>query len=221
MSDSMISDAALERLYRRLRAREPLDLSRGMANTLRSDLDLNPGFGGDSRAEARAASVLMPLVDRAEGISVLFTQRTDHLPDHAGQVSFPGGSREAHDADDIETALRETEEEVGIDRALVEVIGKLDLYQTGTGFDVTPVVGVVSGDFSLKIDETEVAEVFEVPLAYLLDPANRETHSREFRGNLFSYFAITYDGHYIWGATAAMLVNLTNVLAVHAGPDGS
>lgn len=219
MFETMIGDAALERLYQRLRARDPLDLSLSMATSLGGDMDLNPGFGGDNRADARAASVLMPLVDRAEGISVLLTQRTDHLPDHAGQISFPGGSRETHDADDIETALRETEEEVGIDRAYVDVIGKLDLYQTGTGFDVTPVVGVVSSEFTLKIDEREVAEAFEVPLAFVLDPANRETHTREFRGNKFTYFAITHDGHYIWGATAAMLVNLSNTLIIHAGQD--
>lgn len=217
MFDTMIDDAAIERLYRRLRARDRLDLSAGAAHALRSDMDLNPGFQGRNRPDARPASVLMPLIDRAEGISVLLTQRTDHLPDHAGQVSFPGGSREAHDADDIETALRETEEEVGIGREHIDVIGKLDLYQTGTGFDITPVVGVVGADFSLKIDETEVAQVFEVPLPFILDPANRETHSREFNGTEFTYFAISYEGFYIWGATAAMLVNLSAVLAVHAG----
>lgn len=216
---AMFDEAALERLYGRLRARDPLGASVGAAGTLHSDMELNPGFGGHSRPEARAASVLMPLVDRAAGISVLLTQRTDHLPDHAGQVSFPGGSREAHDANDIDTALRETEEEVGIERRFVDVIGTLEMYQTGTGFDITPVVGVVGGGFSLAIDATEVAQVFEVPLGFILDSANHKTHKREFNGAEFSYYALSYDGHYIWGATAAMLVNLTRVLALHGGAE--
>lgn len=214
---AMFDEAALQRLYGRLRARDPLGASVSAAKTMASDMELNPGFGGRNRPEARAASVLMPLVDRAEGISVLLTERTDHLPDHAGQVSFPGGSREARDADDIDTALRETEEEVGIERRFVDVIGTLDLYQTGTGFDITPVVGVVGEGFSLTIDATEVAQVFEVPLGFVLDSANHQTHSREFNGVEFSYYALSYDDHYIWGATAAMLVNLTRVLAVHGG----
>ncbi len=214
---AMFDQAALERLYARLRARDRLDLPPGLAQTLHSDLDLNPGFGGRSRPEARLASVLMPLVDRAAGISVLLTRRTDHLPDHAGQVSFPGGSREAGDSDAIDTALRETEEEVGIARAYIDVIGTLDLYQTGTGFDITPVVGVVGGDFSLTVDATEVAQVFEVPLSFLLDPGNRQIQTRAFDGVDFTYYAYPYEDFYIWGATAAMLVNLAAVLAVHAG----
>lgn len=215
----MFSEAALEKLYARLRARDRLDLSPGVAHALRSELDLNLHFHGSDRPPARPASVLMPLVDRPEGISVLLTQRTEHLPDHAGQVSFPGGSREAHDSDAIETALRETEEEVGITRSFVDVIGTLDLYQTGTGFDITPVVGVVGGDFSLAIDATEVAEVFEVPLSFILDPANRQTQTRAFSGVDFNYYAYPYEGFLIWGATAGMLVNLASVLAIHAGID--
>lgn len=217
----MFDQTALERLYARLRARDRLDLPPGLAQTLHSDLDLNPGFGrafgGRNRPEARPASVLMPLVDRAAGISVLLTQRTDHLPDHAGQVSFPGGSREAGDSDAIETALRETEEEVGIARAFIDVIGTLDLYRTGTGFDITPVVAVVGDGFSLAIDATEVAQVFEVPLSFILDPGNRQIQTRAFDGVDFTYYAYPYKDFYIWGATAGMLVNLAAVLAVHAG----
>lgn len=213
----MFDEAAINRLYGRLRARDRLELSPGAAHALRSDLDLNLEFHRANRPEARPASVLMPLLDRAAGISILLTERTDHLPDHAGQVSFPGGSREAHDADAIETALRETEEEVGIERGFIDVIGTLDMYQTGTGFDITPVVGIVSDGFSLAVDATEVAQVFEVPLSFILDPGNREIHTRAFDGVDFNYYAFSYEGFFIWGATAGMLVNLAAVLAIHAG----
>ena len=213
---AMFNEATLEKLYARLRARDSLDLAQGVEQALRNDLELNPAFQGRSMPGARAASVLMPLVDREEGISVLLTERTEHLPDHAGQVSFPGGSREAHDSDAVDTALRETEEEVGIARSFVDVIGTLDLYPTGTGFEITPVVGVVSGNFSLTIDATEVAEVFEVPLSFILDAGNREVQTRAFNGADFTYYAFPYEGHYIWGATAGMLVNLAAVLTVHA-----
>lgn len=211
-----MTDGEIDRLYDRLRGRAPIDLSPDQV-TFVSEEDLNPGFlDRPLRKGRRPASVLVPLVDRADDLTVLLTQRTDHLPDHAGQVSFPGGSREVHDTDDIETALRETEEEVGIGREYIDVIGRLADYRTGTGFDVTPIIGVVRSDFTLDVDQTEVADVFEVPLRFFLDRSNHQTEARKFSGINFNYYAMPYDGFLIWGATAAMLVNLSRVLAVYA-----
>lgn len=164
----------------------------------------------------RPASVLLPLVMHPDGPTVLFTQRTEGLQDHAGQVSFPGGSREVRDKDPIETALRETEEEIGLDRSHVEIAGYLSGYLTVTGYTVTPVVGLVQPGFALSTDPLEVAEVFEVPLAFLADPANRRVEHRELAGHQVRYYVFTYGQHRIWGATAAMLVNFLDKLATGA-----
>ncbi|MBS0337505.1 MAG: CoA pyrophosphatase [Proteobacteria bacterium] len=161
----------------------------------------------------RAASVLVPIVARPEEPTVLFTQRTAHLKSHSGQISFPGGRAEAHDADPEGTALRETWEEVGLPPERVEVLGRLSEYHTRTGYRITPVVGIVQPPFDLKPDDNEVAEVFEVPLAFLLDARNHERHSREYEGEQRHYFAIPYRDRYIWGATAGMLVNLYRYLS--------
>jgi 8-oxo-dGTP pyrophosphatase MutT (NUDIX family) len=160
-----------------------------------------------------AAAVLMPLVDRPEGFTVLLTQRTEHLYNHAGQISFPGGRVEQHDSNHTETALRETEEEIGLHRQHVEVVGFMEPYQTITGFLVTPVVGFVEPRFELRLDTFEVAEAFEVPLAFILDPNHHKRHASEYRGEQRFYYVIPYENRYIWGATAAMLVNLANKLA--------
>ncbi len=154
------------------------------------------------------AAVLMPVVARDYGLTLLLTQRTDHLHDHPGQVAFPGGRRDDTDASPLATALREAEEEIGLDPAQVEVIGVLPEYRTGTGFSVTPVVGLVSLPLSLRLDEFEVAQVFEAPLDFLLDPANHKRQSIHVRGALREYYAMPYDGHFIWGATAGMIVSL-------------
>ncbi|HRP96991.1 MAG TPA: CoA pyrophosphatase [Rhodocyclaceae bacterium] len=155
------------------------------------------------------AAVLVPVVTRSEGLSVLLTRRTDHLHHHAGQVSFPGGRVESTDVSPVMTALRETEEEIGLDPERVELLGELAEYRTGTGFNVTPVVGLVHPPFELKLDEFEVAEAFEVPLAFLLDPANHEHHEVEFEGRLRQYYAMPYQGYFIWGATAGILVGMS------------
>ncbi len=152
--------------------------------------------------------MLVPLVERMDGMTVLFTRRTEHLDDHAGQISFPGGRVEDRDAGPEETALRETEEELGLPRIHVELAGRLDLYRTRTGFAVTPVVGFLRPPFPLAPDEFEVAEVFEVPLHFLLDPANYRRHRRDDR----HFYAVPYGRHFIWGATAGMLINLRDVL---------
>ena len=143
---------------------------------------------------------------------MLLTRRTERLQDHAGQVSFPGGSREKRDPDAVATALRETEEEIGLGRGHVEVAGFLDGYLTVTGYAVTPVVGLVKPGFSLAIDPLEVAEVFEVPLSFLMDPLSRQVERRELAGHDVGYYVFTYGQHRIWGATAAMLVNFLDKL---------
>jgi len=176
----------------------------------RGDLDGNPGL--DMAPTLRDAAVLVPLVDHPEGPSILFTQRTAHLAAHAGQISFPGGGVEPHDADAAATALRETEEEIGLSRQHIHVLGRLDTYITRTGFRVVPVVARVRPPFTLTPDANEVDAVFEVPLSFILDPGNRVRESREYRGALRHFWAFPYGERYIWGATAGMLVNLCDVL---------
>lgn len=171
---------------------------------------------GDDGAKLTPAAVLFPIVLREEGCTVLLTQRTAHLKDHPGQISFPGGRVEAADASAIHTALRETEEEIGLDRERIEVIGFLPEYRTGTGFQVTPVVALVRPPFSLLPDAFEVAEVFEVPLSFLLDPANHKRHSLFHRGAMRQYFAMPYGDYFIWGATAGMIRSLTERMGLLA-----
>lgn len=176
-----------------------------------------PEFSGDGRfltpGPSAAASVLVPLVQRAEGLTVLLTRRADHLRDHAGQISFPGGRAEAHDADAAATALREAEEEVGLMRDKIEIIGELPPYATVTHFVVTPVVALVTPPFELKLDAFEVAEAFEVPLAFLMAPAHHHRHRFEFEGGQRQFLSMPWGEHFIWGATAAMLRNLYGFLA--------
>lgn len=156
----------------------------------------------------RPAAVLVPIVLRDPEPTLLLTRRTDHLHHHPGQVSFPGGRVEEQDTSPIETALRETEEEISLARRHVELLGCLPQYRTGTGFDVTPVVGLVTPPFELSPDAFEVAEVFEVPLSFLLDEANHQLHRVEVRGKLREYYAMPYGDYFIWGATAGMIVSL-------------
>ncbi len=177
----------------------------------RGDHDLNPEFYEPDQALTRAA-VLVPIVVREAGLTLLLTQRTDHLYDHAGQVSFPGGRIDAGDSGPEAAALRETEEEIGLSRERVRLIGRLDTYLIRTGFEVTPVVGLVTQPFDLAPDSFEVAEVFEVPLDFFLDPNNCERHTRLFEGKDRHFYAFPYGDHYIWGATAGMLINLAEVL---------
>ncbi|MFQ5785767.1 MAG: CoA pyrophosphatase [Alphaproteobacteria bacterium] len=159
-----------------------------------------------------AAAVLIALVARERAMTAVFTRRTDHLADHPGQVSFPGGRVEPGDANPVATALREAGEEIGLAAARVEVVGCLDLCDTSTGFAVTPVVGLVAPPLDLTLDTFEVAEVFEVPLDFLLDPANRRREQRRYRGRLRDYYVLDYDGRTIWGATARMVVDLSAAL---------
>ena len=158
------------------------------------------------------AAVLVPLVNRAGRLQVLLTQRTPHLDDHAGQISFPGGRVEASDASREETALRETEEETGLARGAITVLGRLPVYEIPSGFRITPVVGWVEPPFALKPDPFEVAAAFEAPLEHFLEIANYQRRQFHFRGRHRHYMAVPYEGRYIWGATAAMLYSLARLL---------
>jgi 8-oxo-dGTP pyrophosphatase MutT (NUDIX family) len=159
----------------------------------------------------KPAAVLVPLVNRVPGVTVLLTQRTADMPSHAGQIAFPGGRR-ASGEDAVAAALRETEEEVGITPKFVDVVGAVDLYRTGTGFEITPIVGILSPGFTVRADPREVADVFEVPLEHFLDEVNHKLDSRQYQGRERRYYAMPYGERYIWGATAGMLKNLHFIL---------
>ena len=160
-----------------------------------------------------AAAVLIPIVARGELLSVLLTERTAHLNDHAGQISFPGGRAELEDASPVDTALRETEEEIGLPRASVETLGQLPDYFTGTGYKISPVVGLIRELFNPVPDPFEVAEVFEVPLDFLMNPANHQMRRLALDEGERVFYAIPYQSHFIWGATAGMLRNFYRFLA--------
>src|SRR5712671_2168237 len=163
------------------------------------------------------ASVLVPIVAHPKGLTVLFTKRTVHLKAHSGQVSFPGGRAEPSDPTPEFTALRESQEEIGLAPEKIEILARLPDYITRTGFRVTPIVGLLTPPLGLAPDPREVAEVFEVPLAFLLDPRNHLRRTREFKGQTVGFYEMNFEARTIWGATAGMLVNLYRHLG---GPPG-
>jgi 8-oxo-dGTP pyrophosphatase MutT (NUDIX family) len=173
------------------------------------DWDLDPELKGDLAVMAppRPAAVLVPVMLRP-ALTVLLTQRSHDVPSHPGQISFPGGKIEEGDAGALACALREAQEEIGLAPDRVEPLGYLDSYRTGTGFQITPVVGFVRPGFQPVLDPREVQEMFEVPLAFLMDEANHQKASREWRGRQRAFYAMPYEGRYIWGATAGMLRNM-------------
>jgi 8-oxo-dGTP pyrophosphatase MutT (NUDIX family) len=194
---------------------------RSSAVTPLGDHSLNPDMAIPEKI--RPAAVLVPVIGREGEPTILLTERSADLAHHAGQVSFPGGRVEESDIDHIDTALRETEEEIGLDRRHVEVIGRLDTYFTRTGFVVTPIVGLVRPPFDLTPDPVEVASIFEVPLSFVLDRSNHERHSREWQNMIRHFYVFPHPEKYIWGATAGMLVNLAELMldVMGDGADGA
>jgi 8-oxo-dGTP pyrophosphatase MutT (NUDIX family) len=196
------------------RARARLDLAVPPALTdasitpQRGDHDADPVMEKIAMVRPiRPAAVLVPVVDHAEP-TVLLTQRAQHLPDHPGQVSFPGGKIDKTDASPLDSALREAEEEIGLERAFVTPLGYLDLYMTTLGYRIVPVIAHVRPGFSLTLNTSEVDATFEVPLGYLMDQSNVQRHSRDWQGMTRHYYAITFGERYIWGVTAGILRNL-------------
>ena len=198
--------------FARARERLTLDVPAGLTDPnvtpKRGDHDADPVMAKMAAVRPiRPAAVLVPVVDHAEP-TVLLTQRAQHLPDHPGQVSFPGGKIDKTDASPLDSALREAEEEIGLDRAHVEPYGYLDLYMTTLGYRIMPVIARVKPGFALKLNESEVDDVFEVPLTFLMDLNNVQRHSRDWQGMTRHYYAITFGERYIWGVTAGILRNL-------------
>lgn len=199
-------DAFRARAARRLHAAAPV--LHGF-----SDDDLNPTARMiPENEEPKPAAVLVPLVPRADGLNLLLTERQPHLRRHAGQIAFPGGRIDDSDADAVAAALRETEEETGIAPSFVEPIGFLDTYLTSTNYRVVPVVALLRPGFTVTPQEAEVKDVFEVPLGFLMDPAHHERHSRDWQGHTRYYYAMPWQGRYIWGATAGMIRNLYRLM---------
>ena len=186
------------------RLRSKLDPFDRITDAQRSDRDLNPDWIAPDVA-LRPAAVLAPIIMRPQGWTMLFTQRAEETPAHPGQISFPGGRVQASDEGPLDTALRETFEEIGLAHARIEPLGAFDRYETGTGYRITPVVGLIAPGFELNLDPREVASVFEAPLSFLFDPANHERREGEWRGVKRAYYAMPYEGHFIWGATAGMV----------------
>ena len=191
------------------RLAEALPAVTGTVGT-RGDFDLNPDMTAPE--PLTPASVLVPLVNHASGPTVLLTQRTAGLTSHAGQISFPGGRREAGDADAVATALRETQEEIALPPENVRVLGRLDTYIVRSGYAVVPIVGLVDPIAELLAEPLEVAEIFEVPLDFFLSAGMPQTHSRRFLGKERHFYVFPYNERYIWGATAGMLRNFREIL---------
>jgi 8-oxo-dGTP pyrophosphatase MutT (NUDIX family) len=194
-----------EEIVKRLASRPPLE-------QLMTADDLEKQ-AANAKLPLRSAAVLILVVNHADAPTVVFTQRTAHLSDHAGQISFPGGRCDEEDCTPERTALREAEEEIGIAPERIEILGRMPEYRTVTGFSVTPVVGWAEPPLEYKPDPHEVEAVFEVPLAFLLDPANHRHESALFKGRMRKYWAMPYEERYIWGATAGMLVTFHRILA--------
>ena len=195
--------------YNRARARLSFDVPPGLIDPNIIPESGDPGT--DRMLEiiareqpVRPAAVLIPIVEHKEP-TVLLTQRSPHLNEHAGQIAFPGGKIDATDKSPLEAALREAEEEIGLDRSFIDPIGYLDLYGTGFGFRILPTVARVAPGFKLTINQSEVDDAFEVPLAFLMNPTNHQVHSKEFRGMERLYYAMPFAERYIWGATAGIL----------------
>jgi len=210
---TLLADVSIEVVRQRLVRHQPADCTLPH----RGDHELNPDMPFPlADSELKLAAVLIPIVNRPDGPTVLLTQRVETLRAHAGQIAFPGGRLDTPDETPFAAALREAQEEVGLEPERVEIITSLDCYRTRTGYNITPVVGIVQPGFSLTLQEMEVADAFEVPLSFLIDPERRIRESRVFQGVPRFFYAIPYGPRYIWGATAGIIVNLAEVLLPHA-----
>jgi 8-oxo-dGTP pyrophosphatase MutT (NUDIX family) len=203
---------ALNDFVARARARLTLDVPAALtdptARSPRGDLDLDPAMWERVGVSAtKPAAVLVPVIERAEPM-VLLTQRTADLPSHPGQIAFPGGKIDGTDANPVAAALRETKEEIGLDPRFIDPIGYLDIYLTFSGFRILPTVARVAPDYSLVLNSGEVTEAFEVPLAFLMTPANHQFLTRDWKGIQRQYYAMPYQQRYIWGVTAGIVRNL-------------
>lgn len=186
----------------------PAALTDPTQTAVRGDLDLDPLLWEQMDVQPlRPAAVLIPVIDRPEP-RVILTQRTSHLPNHPGQIAFPGGSIDPEDASPAAAALREAQEEIGLDPQLVEPIGYIDLYLTFSGYRILPLVARVATDYAMTLNAHEVEDAFEVPLAFLMDAQNHALHSREWKGIMRRFYAMPYGDRYIWGVTAGILRNL-------------
>jgi 8-oxo-dGTP pyrophosphatase MutT (NUDIX family) len=208
-TDAAPVDIGSAEFFERARARLRFEIPPGLNDASIIPLSGDPGNDRMLQIIAqerpiRPAAVLIPVVEHAQP-TVLLTQRAAHLNDHAGQISFPGGKIDATDPSPLDAALREAEEEIGLSREFIDPVGYLDLYATGFGFRILPTLARVKPGFTLRINETEVDDAFEVPLSFLMDPANHQLHSKEFRGIERSYYAMPFAERYIWGATAGIL----------------
>ena len=208
-TDTRTADIGSAEFFDRARARLRFEVPPGLNDASIIPISGDPGNDRMLQIIAqerpiRPAAVLIPIVDHAEP-TVLLTQRAAHLNDHAGQISFPGGKIDATDASPLDAALREAEEEIGLAREFIDPIGYLDLYATGFGFRILPTLARIKPGFKLRINETEVDDAFEVPLAFLMNPANHQLHAKEFRGMERHYYAMPFAERYIWGATAGIL----------------
>jgi 8-oxo-dGTP pyrophosphatase MutT (NUDIX family) len=220
-----ITDPKSARIVSAGDAQSAVDIARLTESALRQRFSSPPRWEPETRGDGglfpgrtpREAAVLVPLVLRATGITVLLTQRTSHLHDHAGQISFPGGRRDEGDETLYATALRETAEEIGVAAPHIETVGELPLYQTVTGYHVTPVLGFVTPGFTLALDAFEVAAAFEVPLAFLMNPANHQRRAFVTPLGERQFTAMPYDDNgterFIWGATAGMIRNLYRLIS--------
>jgi 8-oxo-dGTP pyrophosphatase MutT (NUDIX family) len=208
-TDPRTADIGSAEFFHRARARLRFEIPPGLNDASIIPISGDPGNDRMLQIIAqerpiRPAAVLIPIVDHAEP-TVLLTQRAAHLNDHAGQISFPGGKIDATDASPLDAALREADEEIGLAREFIDPIGYLDLYATGFGFRILPTLARIRPGFELRINETEVDDAFEVPLAFLMNPANHQLHAKEFRGMERHYYAMPFAERYIWGATAGIL----------------
>ncbi len=200
----------LARAQKKLRQGWPEEAFDPAARPHHGDHRLNEPLSGETAllpSPARPAAVLAPVVAREGGLFLLLTQRASHLSDHSGQIAFPGGKIDPGESP-LDAALREAEEEIGLIRARVHILGCLDPYQTSTGFRVFPIVGLTQPPLDLSVNALEVADVFETPLSFLMNEANHQRHFRQWQGRRRQFYAMPYENRYIWGATAGMIRNL-------------